>query len=95
MKTKPLQNYSVGGPRSSKLHTGRPAGAWPVTGVAGARDSPHSSGDLKVQWASSDPTAKTASSFTPRNSTADIRELLDSGGQRPALQVSALSSLGA
>ncbi|MBN3286592.1 GA45G protein, partial [Polyodon spathula] len=31
-------------------------------------NSPHSSGELKIQWASSDPTTKPASSFTPRNS---------------------------
>ncbi|MGH0131228.1 UNVERIFIED_CONTAM: hypothetical protein FKN15_001980 [Acipenser sinensis] len=53
------------------------------------------SGDPKVQLAFSDPMTKPASSFTPRNSRADVSELQASGRQRPALQVSALSSLGA
>ncbi|XP_058860701.1 TBC1 domain family member 22B isoform X4 [Acipenser ruthenus] len=34
---KPSQNYSVRGSCSSELHTGRPAGTLPVTGVASAR----------------------------------------------------------
>ncbi|MGH0128332.1 UNVERIFIED_CONTAM: hypothetical protein FKN15_038227 [Acipenser sinensis] len=49
--------------------------------------SPHSSGDLRVQWASSDPTTKPASSFTPRNSRADVSALPASRGSA-ALQVS-------
>ncbi|MGH0158723.1 UNVERIFIED_CONTAM: hypothetical protein FKN15_036008 [Acipenser sinensis] len=58
-------------------------------------DPPHScSGELKVQRASSDPTTEPASSSTPRNSRADVSELPASGRQRPALQESALSSLG-
>ncbi|MGH0168725.1 UNVERIFIED_CONTAM: hypothetical protein FKN15_055321 [Acipenser sinensis] len=56
-------------------------------------DSPRGSGDPKIKWASSDPTTKPASSSTPRNSRADVSALPPSGGQ--ALQVSALSSLGA
>ncbi|MGH0179905.1 UNVERIFIED_CONTAM: hypothetical protein FKN15_002771 [Acipenser sinensis] len=54
---------------------------------------PHSSGELKVQRASSDPTTEPASSSTPRDSRADVSELPPPGGQ--ALQVSPLSSLGA
>ncbi|MGH0184496.1 UNVERIFIED_CONTAM: hypothetical protein FKN15_015104 [Acipenser sinensis] len=55
--------------------------------------SPPSSIELTVQWASSDPTTDPASSSTPWNSRADASELPASGGHRPALQVSALSSL--
>ncbi|MGH0130351.1 UNVERIFIED_CONTAM: hypothetical protein FKN15_042188 [Acipenser sinensis] len=53
---------------------------------------PHSSGELKVHWTSSDPTTKPVSCFTPRNLRVDVNELLASGEQRPALQVSTLSS---
>ncbi|MBN3287888.1 NTNG2 protein, partial [Polyodon spathula] len=43
-------------------------------------DSPHSSGDLKVQWESSDPTTEPASSFTPWRTVA-ISKLLTPGQQ--------------
>ncbi|MGH0156851.1 UNVERIFIED_CONTAM: hypothetical protein FKN15_045013 [Acipenser sinensis] len=51
--------------------------------------SPHSSGQLKVQRTSSDPTIEPSSSSTPRNSRAGVSERPASGGQWPALQVSA------
>ncbi|MGH0140485.1 UNVERIFIED_CONTAM: hypothetical protein FKN15_017607 [Acipenser sinensis] len=57
-----------------------------TTGVAGARNSSHGSGDPKIQWAPSDLTTKPASFFSPRNSRADVSMLPTSGGQRPALQ---------
>ncbi|MGH0150501.1 UNVERIFIED_CONTAM: hypothetical protein FKN15_046081 [Acipenser sinensis] len=55
---------------------------------------PRSSGELKVQWASSNPTIEPASSSSPRNLRADVSELPPSGGQRPTLQVSAHQAPG-
>ncbi|MGH0151670.1 UNVERIFIED_CONTAM: hypothetical protein FKN15_042116 [Acipenser sinensis] len=57
-------------------------------------NSPDSSGELKVQRASSDPMTEPASSFTPRNLRPDVSELPASGRQRPAVQVSTYELTG-
>ncbi|MGH0160335.1 UNVERIFIED_CONTAM: hypothetical protein FKN15_050840 [Acipenser sinensis] len=86
----PIENYSIS-PDKIVLEC---SGTQSVGSAMETGNSPHGSGYLKVQRASSDPTTKPASSFTSRNSRADVSELATFGGKGPALQVSAFELTG-